>query len=169
MEQLLNLPNVTKNDLIQAQWCQLYLGMTTLADICSSNGLYICEWALMGQEWPRSSKFIFPTQSCPSKLVWNTWSRLLCLCLCRGSAMKLSEPLGRWYKGQRTQTWNTVLEPKSMQIFIWDQGCVYIYKHQGQSKKWHWYVWPHNHNSFPIGCIPVTGKFQAGQFIIDGS
>ena len=88
----------------------------------------------MGIDRPRTTsniEFIFPTQSCPSKPVWNTWTCLLQLCFCHGSTMKLSEPLGWWYQGQVTQTWNTVLEPKSMQIFIWDQGHIHIYECQG--------------------------------------
>ena len=68
-----------------------------------------------------------------------------------------------------TQTPNTILDLDNKQIFIWDQGCIRIYERQGRSQKRYQYVRPHRHNSFPIGCIPVTGTFQAGQFIIDGS
>ena len=135
MEHLSNLPSITKNELMQAQRCHLYLGATTLADICTNNGLHICAWALTSQDQPRTLKFIFPTQSCPSKSVWNTWTCLLCLCFCHGSAMKLSEPLGQWYKGKVTQTWNTVLDPNNKQIFIWDQGRIRIYERQGRSQK----------------------------------
>ena len=103
MEHLLNLPSITKNKLIQAQQCCLYLGATILADICTSNGLHICAWALTGQDQPRTLKFLFPTQSCPLKSVWNMWTRLLHLCFCHRSAMQLSKPLGRWYKGNVTQ------------------------------------------------------------------
>ena len=83
--------------------------------------------------------------------------------------MKLSEPLGQWYKGHVQQTWNTVLDPNNKNVYIWDQGCVCIYERQGRSQKCYQYIKPHRTNSFPIGCIPVTGNFQAGQFIIDGS
>ena len=38
MDLISNLPGITKTDLNHAQCCQLYLGATTIADICTSNG-----------------------------------------------------------------------------------------------------------------------------------
>ena len=72
MDTLLNLPRIMKQELVHAQCCQLYLGTTTMVDICTSNGHYLCEWALNGQDHPQQSTFQFPHQSQPSKTVWNT-------------------------------------------------------------------------------------------------
>ena len=37
MEVLAQMPGITMNELVHAQQCCLYLGVTTLADICTSN------------------------------------------------------------------------------------------------------------------------------------
>jgi hypothetical protein len=52
MDELSNLPGITTKELVAAQRCRLYLGATTLADICTSQGNYICEWAINGCERP---------------------------------------------------------------------------------------------------------------------
>ena len=77
-------------------------------------------------------------------------------------------PLGQWYHGSITQTWNTVIDPQTTNIYIWSQGHVHIYEHQGHSKKQYHHLCPHATNSFPLECIPVTSEFQAGNFIISG-
>jgi hypothetical protein len=48
MEEFANHPDTTSTDLKNAQCCQLYLGVTTVADICESNGSDICGWAISG-------------------------------------------------------------------------------------------------------------------------
>jgi hypothetical protein len=128
MEELSLLNGITKNELVQAQRCRLYLGVTTMADICTANGLSICEWALHGQECPRKSNFLFPHQLCPSKPVWNTWTRLIRLRYCTASAMRLDQPLGKWYHGQIQQSWDTIIDPTNKHIYIWHNGQVRIYE-----------------------------------------
>ena len=68
MEALAQMPGITKNELAHAQQCQLYLGVTTVADICTSHGHSICAWALNGQEIPRKTQFTFPTQTKPTSM-----------------------------------------------------------------------------------------------------
>jgi hypothetical protein len=42
MEDLANLPGLKPIELVHAQRCRLFLGVTTLADTCTSNGIEIC-------------------------------------------------------------------------------------------------------------------------------
>ena len=163
-----NLPGITKKELIHAQWCRLYLGATTMANICTSNGWSICNWAFNGQDHPRQSTFYFPQQSCTSTLVWKTWHHLLQLCYCHGTLTKLNTPLGEWYRGWITQDWNSVIDPHTSHIYIWDNGTIHIYEWQGCSIKQYWYLWPHTMPSFPIECVSISGYFLAGTFITNG-
>ena len=43
MEDIAALPGITTTELVHAQRCRLYLQITSLADICNSNGTDICE------------------------------------------------------------------------------------------------------------------------------
>jgi hypothetical protein len=76
METFSNLEDITPTELKHAQRCRLYLGVTMVADITSSNGMDICGWALQGQR-TRSPTHIFPRQERPSSRVWKTWNHLL--------------------------------------------------------------------------------------------
>ena len=77
MEELSHVPGIKPINLVHAQRCRLYLGVTTLADICSSDGKTICAWAQTGTTLPRHSLFNYPNQAKPSPPVWNTWRKLL--------------------------------------------------------------------------------------------
>ena len=45
---------------------------------------------------------------------------------------------------------------------------VCIYEWQGRSTKQYQYLRPHPMQSFPIGCIPISGQFQASTFLTNG-
>jgi hypothetical protein len=77
MEQLATLHRLKPADLVHAQRCRLFLGVTTLADITNTDGRSICEWALNGIDTPRQSTHIYPRQERPSSNVWKTWRDLL--------------------------------------------------------------------------------------------
>ena len=169
MEVITQLPGITTTDLVHAQRCRLYLGVTTIADICTSNGRSICEWALNGNDTPRTSRFTFPNQTKPATTVWNTWQRLLHLGFCDGTKSTLTHPLGKWYRGHITQVWNTAIDPQTTLLYIWDDDkTVRIYERQGRSTKKYRYLRTHTTKTFPIRCVPISGQFQAGMFITTG-
>jgi hypothetical protein len=161
------LPDITPTELKHAQRCRLYLGISTIADITESNGTHLCDWAMQGNQ-VRSSVHIYPRQDCPSPWVWNTWNNLLCHGYCHQSARRLDQPLGRWYRGHVSQVWDTVLEPTTGLLYIWMNNRVRVYECHGRSRKQYRHLRPHPTNSFPVGCIPVSGIFQSGRFIISG-
>jgi hypothetical protein len=45
---------------------------------------------------------------------------------------------------------------------------MWIYKRHGRSQKQYHRLQPHHTNSFPRGCLPISGEFQSGKFIISG-
>ena len=120
MEVIAKIPGITTTDLVHAQRCQLYLGVTTVTDVSTSNGRLICKWAFNGNDLPRTSQFTFPTQTKPATNVWTTWKQLLHLGLCDGTKSTLTHPLGKWYHGHITQVWNAAINPQTMLIYIWD-------------------------------------------------
>ena len=169
IEMLSQIPGITKNELVHAQCCHLYLRAATMADICTSNGQSICKWAFNGQAQSHTSNFTFSIQSQPGNTVWKTWKRLLQICFCSGTNNNLTTPLGKWYCGCIMQVWNMVIDPHTLLIYVWGHNNdVWIYERQGRSMKKYRYMWPNLMNSFHLGCVPVSGQFQAGTFIITG-
>jgi hypothetical protein len=61
-----------------------------------------------------------------------------------------------------------VIDPHTSLIYIWTDGRVHVYKRKHRSNKQYRHLRPHGHNSFPAGCIPISGTFQAGNFVING-
>ena len=77
MEEISQLPNVTPMDLKYAQCCRhcrLFLGITTLTDITTSDGKTIAEWTLThGLDNPRPSPLLYPNQIRPNSTVWKVF------------------------------------------------------------------------------------------------
>jgi hypothetical protein len=167
-EDLANLDGLKPIELVHAQWCRLFLGVTTLADISTSNGMEICEWAINGQTNPRTPVYRVPRQESPSTPVWTTWRKVLRRCYSTTTERKLDHPLGKWYTNRITQVWNSVIDPSTHKIYIWAHGQARIYERSGQSHKQYCHLRPHDSNSFPRGCVPVSSSFQSGSFIISG-
>ena len=82
MEQLSSLPGLKPSELVHAQRCRLYLGVTTLADIVTSDGKFLCDWVNTGLDVTHSSSYQYPRQDRPSMKIWKTWSDLLRRCFC---------------------------------------------------------------------------------------
>ena len=94
MEDISNLPGIKPIELVHAQRCHLYLGVTTLMDICTSNGREICNWAMNGQDNPHPPVYQFLRQEKPSPLVWKTWKQVLHRQYSNRSESKLNLSLG---------------------------------------------------------------------------
>ena len=60
MDDVATLPGIRPIDLVYVQRVRLILGVTTLADISSSDGKTLCDWALSANENPRKPVFLFP-------------------------------------------------------------------------------------------------------------
>ena len=168
MEDFASLPQIRPVQLVHAQRCRLFLGVTTLADITDSNGRTLCHWALTGQHPPRSSIFHYPRQERPSPQVWSTWRQLLRATYCHTTERTLDTPLGPWHRGRIQQVWDSVIDPQTSLIYIWTDGRVRVYERKHRSNKQYRHLRPHGHNSFPAGCIPISGTFQSGNFVING-
>jgi hypothetical protein len=53
MDTVANLPGIKPVELVHVQRVRLYLDVTTLADISSSDGKTFCDWVLPVNENPR--------------------------------------------------------------------------------------------------------------------
>jgi hypothetical protein len=58
MDDVAKLPGIKPIELVYVQHVRLFLGVTTLADISSSDGKTICDWALSVDENPRKPVFL---------------------------------------------------------------------------------------------------------------
>jgi hypothetical protein len=154
--------------LVHTQRCRLFLGVTTLTDISHSNGRMLCNWAITGLHPPRRSVFHYPRQACLSQQVWSTWRKLHRNTYCQTKEQTLDTPLGPWHRGRIQQVWNWVIGPHTTLIYIWKDGHVRIYERKHRNHKQYRHLHPHTHNLFPVGCVPISGDFQAGNFIVNG-
>ena len=59
MDDVATLSGIKPIDLVYMQRVPLFLGVMTLADISSSDGKTLCEWALSVYEIPRKPVFRF--------------------------------------------------------------------------------------------------------------
>ena len=60
MDNVATLPGIRPIDLVYVQRVRHFLGVMTLADISSSDGKTLCEWALSANKNPRKPVFLFP-------------------------------------------------------------------------------------------------------------
>ena len=81
MDDVAKLPDIKPIELAYVQRVRLFLGVTTLADISSSDGKTLCAWALAVEENPRKPIFQIPRQERPTaSYVLATWQRIIRLC-----------------------------------------------------------------------------------------
>eukprot|EP00957_Ditylum_brightwellii_P054795 4152261-Ditylum_brightwellii.AAC.1 len=86
---------------------RLYIGATTLADICNDNRKYIQSKLLTGK-WQLRPTTPWPNQEKPTKLSWRVWRRFLRNCfaprvpknLTLDKDWRLDADLGLWTKSQ---------------------------------------------------------------------
>jgi hypothetical protein len=65
MDDVAILPGIKPIELVHVQRVRLFLGVTTLSDISSSDGKTFCDWLLPVYENPRKPVFRFPRQERP--------------------------------------------------------------------------------------------------------
>eukprot|EP00978_Attheya_sp_CCMP212_P000100 scaffold186_cov32-Attheya_sp.AAC.3 len=97
MDAFLQSPSIPKKDYAALNYCRLYLRVTTLSDITTSDGKQIMHAILTGYrdlhlhvdptEWPHQAK--------PDKPTWNKWENHLLAVHCTNGS-HLRQPLGKW-------------------------------------------------------------------------
>lgn len=154
MDDVLNLPGIKPIDLVHVQRIRLYLGVTTKADISTSDGNALCDWAMNATENPRKSVFRFPRQERPqAAYILATWKRIIRLCYSQTTTRRLDNLMGAWTKGRIRQVWDTVIDPHTGIIYRWHQGTVRQYEQRSRSQYQYRRTSPDN--AFPINCTPV--------------
>jgi hypothetical protein len=167
MDDVANIPGIKPIELVYVQRVRLFLGVTTLADISTSCGQALSEWALKATANPRHPIFRFPRQERPrDNKVISTWTRIIRLCYATANSQKLDQPLGTWYKGRINQVWDTVIDPVTDKIYMWHQGHVRVYERRNRSQ--FRYIRRLRHATFPLHCVPISGSFQSGIFTTSG-
>jgi hypothetical protein len=113
MDDVANLPGIKPIDLVHVQRVRLFLGVTTRADISTSDGNAMCEWAFNAAANPRKPVFRFPHQERPRAAnVIATWKRVIRLCYSQADSRVLDkQPLGSRYKGRVNQVLDAVIDP----------------------------------------------------------
>ena len=123
MEEFLSLQIFTKKWLKAAECCQIYLRVTTLADITNSVGTHLAEWVTNPKyAYPSqcSPTLKYPSQVCPITSVWNEFIFLLQMAFTKGTNNKLRQPLGNWYCGRIHQSWNQVFCHSDLHIYSFE-------------------------------------------------
>lgn len=60
MDNVANLPGIKPIDLAHVECVRLHLGVTTKADISTSDDIILCDWVLNATDNPHESAFLFP-------------------------------------------------------------------------------------------------------------
>lgn len=168
MEEIAALPNIKPLALKYAQRCRLYLGVTTLADISTSDGKALSNWALQhGTTNPRPTSLLYPNQILPNTTVWNIFTALLHQCFTDGTNGTLTQPMEQWYKGRLTQVWYQVYSPATKKVYSYEQGSVREYIKRRPTQTRFTYYKRSTTTTFPLDAIPISGRFEAGHFIPD--
>jgi hypothetical protein len=96
MDQAINNPTFSDADVILINYCRLYLQVTTISDMCTSDGATIDEALHSGEldSASSTSAWLHFTQGRPSTQAWILWRRLLTYWF--DSEGMLHEPLGPW-------------------------------------------------------------------------
>jgi len=168
MEELANVPGIKPIELVHAQRVCLHLSITTLANITDSDGVTICDWAMNAMTNPRQPTHRFPRQDKPSPDIISTWRNVIRRCFATSKECILDEPLGLWYAGRISQVWNTVIDPSTAMIYQWQGGRVLTYERLPRSRSRYRYLRRQRESTFPLGSVPISTSFQAGNLIIRG-
>jgi hypothetical protein len=148
MDDVANLTGLKPTELKHIHHVRLFLGVTTLADITTSDGKSLCDWVLRASANPRKPVFRFPRQERPTAPhVINTWQRAIRQCYAQADQNKLDRPLGEWHRGCINQIWDTVIDPTDGMVYVWQNQRVYQYKKRSRSE--YRYVRTMPDNSFP--------------------
>jgi hypothetical protein len=140
---------------------------STSHGITKSAGTAICEWALNATSNPRKSVMCFPTQEQPSTSnVISTWKRVIQTSYSPAAFCTLDRPMGLWRKGKIAQVWNTVIDPNTGIVHIWQQGKVYMYEKRNWSQ--YRYLRLATNDAFPINSVPISGELHSGIFTTRG-
>ena len=168
MEEIASLPNIKPLDLKYTQWCWLFLGVTTLADIVTSEGKAITDWTLMnGSVNPCPSSLLYPNQIWPNTTVWNVFCTLLLQCFTNGTNGTLMLPMSNWYCSRLTQVWNQVYSPATKWVYSFKQGSVHEYAKQCSTQSHHIYSRRSSTIDFPHNAIPISGHFEGRHLLPD--
>jgi hypothetical protein len=167
MEAVAQLPNVTARELKYVQCCRLFLQVTTLADITTSDGSRLCDWVTTySMHNPRLPTFLYPNQERPNRTIWNIFVRKIRLCFTTGTNDRLCTPLGRWYRGRIQQIWPQVYSPSTGRVYTFENNVTRTYTHRRRQHQYH-YEQRLPTATFPVDAILISGSFTQGHFIAD--
>ena len=109
--------------------CRIFLRVTTLAEICTTDGTQIHPTVWRGEPPNHSfSTLLWPRQQRPQGVSWRIWRRFLTQVLrpasytCYSTHLPLRQPLGSWYDHYSAERfWNWSFSPKSSALFRYDR------------------------------------------------
>src|SRR5512145_2699248 len=102
MDKVLTTPKMSPADIRKFNYCRLYLGAVTLADITNAAGTHIDASIYDGHKIERSNmpcrNWHLVHQKNPNNTSWAVWRRILrsFTTTPKGTTLKLSQPLGNW-------------------------------------------------------------------------
>ena len=133
---VLTSSNIPPNVWKQFNQCRLYLHVISLADICTGDGLYICENAFKGTFIHGTSRnnISWPPRESPSRASWRIWSDCLIKLFCEGTNGKLSSRLGSWYPIDSCYQWEWYINHSSSHLLHIVAGEATQYPKVGRSR-----------------------------------
>jgi len=103
-------------ELTLLSWCQMFLQVTWLSEVCTGDesSIHILSWQ---GECSTVTDFNWPIVHQPLESEWHQWQQALTWSLLLDRWYKLSQPLGSWLPQSKPAGW--FFEPKSQHLWHW--------------------------------------------------
>ena len=124
-----------------------------ISDLSTSCRKYISSDFLYSNRIPiRTPLLTWPNQECPGPTAWKEWRTFLQKYICTFN-LRLHRQLGKWFSpSQQTQTWDTLIYPTTMKVYIKANNKWTINTTRGLS----WLHFLGQTSSPPPNLLPVT-------------
>ena len=103
MHILLQDPHLSHKQLHCLSCCRLYLRVTQLSDITSSDGNTIPHHFLTGIQRNQYTTLQWPVQQAPQPFTWKMWEKVISHHFLQGNSLR--RPLGQWYTYTNKYQW----------------------------------------------------------------
>jgi endonuclease/exonuclease/phosphatase family metal-dependent hydrolase len=135
MSAILALPNLSNANIWAFNRVRLYLGVALLSEVTTADGRHLTIETWLGTRL-RHSPFLWPCQSPPGAMSFQTWRRLLGRAFLRGRAPRvnnkrphlfLTNPLGPWLPGSQwlQSKWTTFYDRAGSRLYWQDEMEVH--------------------------------------------
>jgi hypothetical protein len=169
MDAVLKSPTISTSECARINYCRMYLQVTTLSDITTSDGNYIRYDVLMGEgdRTQRIEDIKWPYQEKPNTETWKLWEKTIRSLFCT-HGQKLRQPLGQWTDPEITK-WKYRYSHKTQALYRYSKSQWHEHQNDKRSRRRILVEESSKPTTLPDDSVPVTDieeLFEGFQFSI---